>query len=219
LLPAMAAARLGHAFIYGRDLPFVNYKAASMVSIALSVIAVLFAGWYHDWVGACLGIYSLVFAAVCAKKGNSRYSMYCLVSSVIVLVGVVVLALFLPYSLVEEGMDVNIWGLANAAVHSFALPFLAVESFYFMAAAYHSSFNWMLVAGFVFFIGEGMVLPGFVGEFIEYLLGTSDFTTNAYALLSLIVPVLFMFITAVVAWRVMRPNKYLITDEGRVKRK
>lgn len=194
----------------------MNWKSAAALSVALSVLATIVSGWYHDWVCTALGVYSAVFSYTCFIKSNDRYSVFCLASSVLVLAGALVSSFCLPYSLVtDESLDVNTWALMVAVSHSLCIPLLAVESFYFMAARFQASYNWMLVSGLVFFIGLGMALPGFILEFVDYLLGISNLTTNAYALLSLIVPVLFMIVTAIVAWRVMRPNRYLITSEGR----
>jgi hypothetical protein len=186
--------------------------AASVLSIAgMSVGA-----WFHDWVGATLCVYALVFSLLCIRNGSGRFAMFCLASSVLILVGNLAVSFLLPYSMVlDEKLNIYAWAFLTAAGHSICLPTMVIAAYYAVSSFSSASFNWMLVAAFATFIGIGMAMPGFFLEFIDYLLGTKDLTTNAYALYSLVVPIAFMVPTSIIAWRYMRPRRYLIVDGER----
>ncbi len=185
-----------------------------ILALSISILSGVVAGWYHDWVVVGFSIYSMLFSGFCVLKGNEDYSKCCLFSSMLILVGCLIVNLLLPYSMVGEGLDIYVWSSLVALVHSLCLPSLAFGSLFFMASWSGSSYNWAIVGALITFIGLGMVLPGFMLEYFDMIYGERELTTNGYALMSLMIPLIMMAITAVISSRRMRSGKLLIRRNG-----
>ena len=191
-------------------------KALELAALVLSILSTIVGSYYHDWIGFVLSIYSLIFSVFCYKKSNYRFAVFCISSAVLVLIGTTMVSVFLPFSKVDSGeLDIYVWAMLSAISHALCLPTLAISSFYTIASVSNASYNFVMVGGFMTFIGIGMTMPGFILEYLDILYWTGELTTNAYALYTLLIALLVMIAASAITWRIMRRNRYLITAEGR----
>ena len=191
-------------------------KALELSAIVLTVASIATGSYYHEWIGVVLSFYTLVFTVVSIRNENDRLASFCFYSSIIVLIGTLIASIMLPYSNVETGsMDLYVWAVLSAVCHAIALPTLSISCLYMIATVSGASYNFALTAGFMPFIGIGMVMPGFILQYMDVLYFGGETMTNAYALYSLLIALAMTAVSAIIVWRIMRKNRYLVTSKGR----
>ncbi len=191
-------------------------KPLASVATALSAASLACAAWYSDWIGAGVAGFALVFSAIAVLKCGPRAAMFCLAASAVSLVGTAVISFWFTEGLVNDGtISRTVWNFGCAFIHAAPLPPLSIAAFYCIAAMFNASFNWALTFSLCPFVGLGMLVPGFVMEYIDEMLGAPELPNNAYAVTCLAVGLVIMAITGVIVRRVMKPNMYLIRASGR----
>ena len=186
-------------------------------SALIAAIASLACGAANsDWIGSGVAVFAVVFSAVALMKCGSRASMFCLAGSLLSLIGNCIIWQVIPESVIDDGtVSRATWNFLCAILHVLPLPALSIAAFYVIAASFDSSFNWALTCGLCPFVGLGILVPGFVIEYFDELMGAPELPSNAYAVDALLVGLVVMAITGFVVKKVMKPNRYLIRASGR----
>lgn len=191
-------------------------RPLASVATILSAASLACAAWHSDWIGAGVAVFALVFSAIALLKCGQRAAMFCLAASALSLIGTAVISFWFTEGLVNDGtISRMVWNFGCAFVHAMPLPPLSIAAFYCIAAVFNASFNWALTFSLCPFVGLGMLVPGFVMEYIDEMLGAPELPNNAYAVTCLAVGLIIMAITGAVVRKVMKPNAYLIRASGR----
>ena len=191
-------------------------RPLASVATALSAASLACAAWHSDWIGAGVAVFALIFSVIAVLKCGPRAAMFCLAASALSLIGTAIISFWFTEELVnDDTISRTVWNFGCAFIHAMPLPPLSIAAFYCIAAVFNASFNWALTFSLCPFVGLGMLVPGFVMEYIDELLGAPELPNNAYAVTCLAVGLVIMAITGVVVRRVMKPNRYLIRASGR----
>lgn len=184
----------------------------SIASIASLLVAIL----SDDWIGAGVSFFAFLFSGISFFRCGGRAGIFCACGALLALAGVVSIRLALPYDLVlDDSIPLGVWSTLCAILHVIALPPLTIAAFYVIAALFDASFNWALTFSLCPFAGLGILIPGFVMEYFDELLGGAEMPNNAYAVICILAGLLIMAITSIVVRKVMKSNRYLIRRSGR----
>jgi len=191
-------------------------RPLASAATVLSAASLACAAWHSDWIGAGVAVFALVFSAVSLLKCGPRAAMFCLAGSAISLAGSLVIGFVFTFDLyLDHTITLTTWNIVCAIIHAAPLPPLAIAAFYCIAAVFNASFNWALTFSLCPFVGLGMLVPGFVMEYIDEMLGAPELPNNAYAVTCLLAGLLIMAVTGAIVRKVMKPNRYLIRASGR----
>ena len=191
-------------------------RAPFIIGIVLSIVLLFAAIWKNDGmtVGTCVTALAIsIPVAIYCPRTVSNYSLF---SSLALLICTILMLFIVPYDSMFQGEDSSIfWACVSAFILGIALIFQVILFFFFTAAMFKASYNWVLVSGLGWIIGLGLMVIRYMTLLIfQYNEAEEGLLVNPILAFGMLVNLIMFVVAFVIIGRMMKKNRYLITFNG-----
>lgn len=193
-----------------------KWRRWAIISVIIALFSVLVGIWNMESITLVASVMALLFSTVSMIYCSKSVDRFSLIMSVVVLTATVLMATLTSYDvLVRDGpLSRHAWIYVSAAVHVAAVIPLIPMFYFTVAAVLKASYNWVIISGFSWLLGMGMLAPGYA--FIKILQRAdvdNEIITNANLVIGMMVNLVVLLAFALVLLYVCK-RKYLITPNG-----
>lgn len=191
-------------------------RAVFIIGIVLSAALLAAAIWKNDGmtVGTCVTALAVsVPVAIYCPRTVSNYS---LLSSLVLVICTSLMLIAVPYDSMFQGYVSSIgWACVSAFILGIALIFQTLFVFFFTAAAFKASYNWVLVSGLGWIIGLGLMLVRYITVLIfQNTEAEEGLLVNPILAFGMLVDLIMFIVAFVIIGRIMKKGRCLITSNG-----
>ena len=192
-------------------------RVVAAASALISLIALVLSVYNFEGIMAVIALFSLVFGIVASKRCSAATNRFILLAAIATLVCVCLsITVLAPESMVDKDVMEKVhWFYAMGLLHVIPLVPMTLASFVIIASVTGASYNWAIVGGFATFIALGILVPGYVLEYVFQGLGDM-LDDNGYILYGLLVATAVMLVFSWLEARYMRRGHLIITEAGMV---
>ena len=194
-----------------------NGRAQVLLGISLATVSVVIGLIDKEGLTATFSIIALCLSIGCLRYCSESTYRFSLISSSVVLLCTVLMATLTSYeSLVESGvMSRYTWIYVSAIVHTAAVVPLVVMVLFVTAGISGASYNWVVVAGFGWLIGMGIMTMGYtLVNLVQRPDVDAGILANANIVIGLMVSLLVFIAFSLVLRHAFLKNQWLITTNG-----
>ena len=151
--------------------------ASALISLAALAIAIS----EFEGIMTVIALFSLVFGSVASKRCSAKTNLFILAAAIATLACTAVSVVALgPEQMVDKDvMDKVHWFYIMGLLHAVPIVPMAFASFIIIASVTGASYNWAVVGGLSPFVALGILVPGYVLEYVFQ--GIGDLYENIIA--------------------------------------
>ena len=185
--------------------------ASALISLAALAIAIS----EFEGIMTVIALFSLVFGSVASKRCSAKTNLFILAAAIATLACTVVSVVALgPEQMVDKDvMDKVHWFYIMGLLHAVPIVPMAFASFIIIASVTGASYNWAVVGGLSPFVALGILVPGYVLEYVFQGIGDL-LDDNGYILYGLLVVTAVMLVFSWIFARFLRRNRLIVTETG-----
>lgn len=190
-------------------------RVVAVASAVISLMAIVLAFWNFEGIMAVISVFCLIFGIVASKRCSASMNRFILMAAVASLVCTAVSVFLLsPESMVDKDVLEKVhWFYVIGIVHVIPLVPLTISSFAIIASVTSASYNWAVVGGLSPFIALGILVPGYVTEYVFQGLGDM-LDDNGYILYGLLVATAVILVSSWLMARYMNRRSLIVTEAG-----
>ena len=187
--------------------------ASALISLAALAIAIS----EFEGIMTVIALFSLVFGSVASKRCSAKTNLFILAAAIATLACTVVSVVALgPEQMVDKDvMDKVHWFYVMGLLHAVPIVPMAFASFIIIASVTGASYNWAVVGGLSPFVALGILVPGYVLEYVFQGIGDL-LDDNGYILYTLLTMFVVMLVCGLAMSHYMRKNRMVINENGMV---